>query len=126
MLQSRHSDKSVYRHCKERLDRHNQEEKEQADLRKAVRKLLEDARKLSTSVDSPEYKSRYLALKGRWEKLASHCDDEQGKQIADDLEISSLRIEKKDAAEAAEVARKEHTEDAKRTFGELISELGGH
>ena len=123
MLQSRNKDKSVYRHCKERLDQQHQVEKEQAELQKTLRKLAEDARKLSARVDFPDYKSRYLSLKGRWETLIQHCVDEQRKQISDDLEICASRIEKHAAIEATEQARREQTEEAKHTFGELINEL---
>jgi exonuclease SbcC len=123
ILQSRNKDKSVYRHCKERLDQQHQAEKEQAELQKTLRKLAEDVRKLSAGVDFPDYKSRYLSLKGRWETLIQHCVDEQRKQILDDLEICASRIEKHAAVEATEQARREQTEEAKHTFGELINEL---
>ena len=123
MLQSKNRDKSVYRHCKERLDQHHHAEREQAELRKTVRKLAEDARKLSTGAYFPDYKARHLSLKGRWEALIPHCDAEQRKQIGDDLEISATRIGKRAAVEATEQAQQEQTEVARRTFGELICEL---
>ena len=78
-LQSKHKDKAVYRHCKEILDKHHAREREEAEHQRQIQQMAEDARVLSTCVDSPEYKARFQTLEYRWSLLKEHAGAEQKK-----------------------------------------------
>lgn len=123
MHQSKHKDKSVFRYCKERVDRHNAAEREELERQQQIRQLAEDARQLSTSVDSPEFKARFMTLEHRWSSLEAYATPEQLKQIRDDLEICAGRIEKLSRAQEAEEARQAEVEAARSTFEELVHRL---
>lgn len=123
MHASKHKDKSVFRHCKEIVDRHNAAEREADERRQLTRQLAEDARALSTSVDSPEFKARFTTLEHRWSLLREHADSELLRRIDDDLEICAKRIEKLAATQEAEEARQAQIEAAQQTFSSLLSEL---
>ncbi|MBT8053130.1 MAG: DUF349 domain-containing protein [Gammaproteobacteria bacterium] len=120
---SKHKDKSVFRHCKEIVDQHNAAERKKSERQQRIQQLAEDVRQLSTSVDSPEFKARFTTLEHRWSALQEHADSEFEKQINDDLEICSKRIEKLDRAHEAEQARQDEIEASEQTFRELLSEL---
>lgn len=122
---SKHKDKSVFRYCKEVVDRHNTDERIRAEREQQIRQLAEDARGLSTSVDSPEFKARFLTLEHRWSQLREHANPESLQQIGDDLEICAKRVARLTEAHEAEEARQAQTEAAQRTFKQLITELEG-
>lgn len=121
--QSKHHDKAVFRHCKEILDKHHAAERAEAERQHQIRQLTEDARTLSTSVDSPEYKARFQTLEHRWSLLKEHATPEQRKPIDDDLEISAQRIRKLDAARQSEEEHQAHIEESQQAFRDIISEL---
>jgi hypothetical protein len=64
--QSKHKDKAVYLYCKGHLDKHHAAERAEAERGQQIRQLTEDARVLSTCVDSPEYSVRFQTLERRW------------------------------------------------------------
>jgi exonuclease SbcC len=124
-LQSRHKDKAVYRHCKEILDKHHAREREEAEQQQQIQQLSEDARALSTCVDSPEYKARVQTLEYRWSQLKEHTGAEQKQPIEDSLEICAKRVEKLTEARKAEETHHAHVEGATEAFQVILSELEG-
>jgi hypothetical protein len=122
-LQSKHKDKAVFRYCKGHLDKHHAQERAEEERRQQILQLTEDARVLSTCVDSPEYKARFQTLEHRWSLLKEHAGPEQRQRIDDDLGICADRIKKLAEAREAEETHQAHVEEARRTFEEIISEL---
>ena len=124
-LQSKHKDKAVYRHCKEILDKHHAQEREEAEQQQQIQQMSEDAKALSTCVDSPEYKARFQTLEYRWSQLKKQAGAEQKQPIEDDLEICAKRVEKLTEEREAEENHQIHVEEATGNFQEIISELEG-
>ena len=125
MLQTRHKDKAVYRHCKDLVDAHHAAEKAEAELEQQLQRIADDAAALSAAVDSPEYKARYQTLASRWKDLQDSCDTERRKTIQDDLEICRTRVEKKEAIQAAETEKQQAVDLALKSFADLVVELEG-
>jgi exonuclease SbcC len=124
-LQSKHKDKAVYRYCKELLDRHHAAERAEIEQQQQIKQLIDDARKLSTGVDSPEFKTRFQTLEHRWSLLNEHAGSKQKGQIEADLGICAERVRKLTEAQEAEIAQQAHVEKASHSFEELIQELDG-
>jgi len=122
-LQSKHKDKAVYRHCKDLLDKHHAAERVEEERRQQIQQLTEDARQLSATVDSPEYKARFQTLSHRWSLLKEHAGAGQKQQIEDDLGICAKRIEKLTEAREAEETVQAHIEEATQAYPDIISEL---
>ena len=123
--QCRHKDKSVYRHCKERLDLLHAARRTDSERSQKIMQLSEDAQCLSKAVDSPEYKSRLQVLEHRWAPLKEFALPEQQQQIEDDLAICTDRlnlIKQETCKEAEQDAR---VEDARQAFQKALAELGG-
>lgn len=123
-LQTKHKDKSVYRYCKERLDNLHAAERAETERCQQIGQLSEDARTLSTSVDSPEYKGRFQVLEGRWAPLKEHATAELRQQIGDDLKICARRIDEINQVVKAEEDHQTHIEEAKQEFLDILEELG--
>lgn len=123
--QSKHKDKAVYRYCKELLDKHHAAERAEAERQQQIAQLILDARQLSTTVDSPEYKARFQTLEYRWSLLKDHAGAGQRQQIEADLGICAKRIEALTEVRIAEETRQAHVEEATQAFRKIISELEG-
>ena len=123
--QSKHKDKSVFRHCKEILDNHHAREREESEHQQKIQQMAEDARVLSSCVDSPEYKARFQTLEYRWSQLKEHAGTEQRQPIEDDLKICAKRIEKLTEELAAEETQQVHVQEAAKAFREILAELEG-
>ena len=123
--QSKHKDKSVFRHCKEILDDHHAREREEAEHQQQIQQMAEDARVLSSCVDSPEYKARFQTLEYRWSQLKEHAGAKQRQPIEDDLKICAKRIEKLTEELEAEKTQQAHVEEATKAFREILAELEG-
>jgi hypothetical protein len=120
---SRHRDKAVFRHCREKLDEHLAVQRAAEQRRQDLEHLAEEAAALRSAVDSPDYRVRYLSLKTRWDDLADHADPEQRPLIQGDLDICARRIEEKEAEAAAEAEQEAVVDQARATFAEVLSEL---
>jgi hypothetical protein len=123
MHHAKHKDKSVFRHCKDRLDRHHAHERLQAERQERLQQLAADAAQLAVSVDSPEYKARFQTLEARWQELREYAGEEQAQQIRRDLGTCSERIGKVDREHAASEQQQALAEEAVRAFGQIIDEL---
>lgn len=122
--QTKNKDKSVYRHCKEHLDKHHAAELAEAEHQQQIQHLADDLRTLSAAADSPEFRARFLALEQRWPALKEHADAETQRRIEDDLAICSKRLEKLTAAIEAEKSQQAHILESKQTLEQIIGELG--
>ena len=111
----KHKDKSVYRHCKDLLDERHASERAEADLQARIRQLAEDAAKLASGVDSPEYTARYQTLQHRWEELREHSSKKHCAGIQDDLEICLGRIDALNLTHAAEEQQQQLSDEARNT-----------
>ena len=120
---SRHKDKSVYRLCKERMDRLHEAERTAAERTRQLNKLADDASSLGAAVDSPEYKARFQVLEHHWAQLKDHASQEQRKQIGDDLEICARRIEKTEHSAKAEESQQALVEQSRQAFLDILAEL---
>lgn len=125
MLQARHKDKSVFRYCKERVDRQHAEERAEAERQERIERLIEDAGSLSKTVDSPEYTARYQTLQHRWEQLKEHANPLQLEQIQKDMGICADRVEEKTRSIADEEQKQAQVEAARLDFPLIIAELEG-
>ena len=125
MLRARHSDKAVYQHCKEQLDKIHAAEQAEAERRKLIQQLAEDARELCTAVDSPAYKGRYQTLEQRWLSLRTQASPEQQGPIQNDLDTCAKRIEIKEKEQAADQEKQSLRQEAARAFVDIIGELEG-
>lgn len=121
--QSRHKDKAVYLYCKERLEQHNSAERERAERESKIQELLENSAQLSHSVDSPEYKGRYLSLNRHWQALIEHANPEQQEQIQKALDICAERIANLSEALAATEELQLQIAEAQQTYPALLAEL---
>ena len=119
----KHKDKSVYRHCKDLLDERHASERADADLQARITQLAEDAAKLASGVDSPEYTARYQTLQHRWKELREHGSKKQCAGIDDDLEICLGRIDALNLTQAAAEKQQELRDEARNTFREILTEL---
>ena len=120
--QSKNKDKSVYRHCKEHLDKHHAAELAEAENQQQIQHLADDLRTLSAAADSPEFRARFLALEQRWPALKEHADAETQRRIEDDLAICSKRLEKLTAAIEAEKSQQAHILESKQTLEQIFGE----
>lgn len=121
--QSRHRDKAVFQHCRQKLDEHLAAQRAAEQRRQELEHLAEEAATLRGAVDSPDYKVRYSTLKTRWDDLADFAGPEQRPLIQGDLDICARRIEEKEAEAAAEAEQEAMVEQARATFAEVLSEL---
>ena len=125
LAQSRHKDKSVYRLSKERLDILHEAARIESERRAQIAQLLEDAGKLSSAVDSPEYKARFQVLEHRWIPLKEHATAEQRQKIEGDLETCARRIDDIERLRRAETEQHVRVEEAGQTFKDVLVELQG-
>jgi hypothetical protein len=123
LAQSRHKDKSVYRLSKERLDKLHEVARIESERSEQIARLLEDVNKLSSAVDSPEYKARFQVLEHRWNPLKEHATAEQRQQIDGDLEICARRIDEIEGLRLAEAEQQNRAEKAEQTFKDVLVEL---
>jgi hypothetical protein len=121
--QSKHKDKAVYRHCKERLDKHHAMETAEAERQADIAQLSEAAGKLSQTVYSPEYKARYLSLKHKWQLLKDQATPIQQETIQSALDICDGRVQKRIDAQTADEQQQARISAAQQSFPELIAEL---
>jgi len=122
---SRHRDKSVYRHCRERLQRHQDEQRCAQERAEALAQLAEDAAALRAAVQGPEFAVRWRQLQQRWEKWGDGADAALGERILADLDVCARRVEEAAAARAAELEQREKAEQAKCEFRVLLDEMQG-
>jgi exonuclease SbcC len=125
MLQTRHKDKSVYRYCKEHLDTLNAAVRVESERRQKIGQLSEDARSLSTAVDSPEYKARFQVLEHRWAPLKEHAAPGEQQQIEGDLEICSGRMDQLGEVIQAEEDRQAQIAGATQSLLDILEKLDG-
>jgi hypothetical protein len=119
----KHKDKSVYRHCKDLLDERHASERAEAELQDRISQLAEDAAKLASGADTPEYTARYQTLQHRWEELRQHSSKKQCAGIDDNLEICLGRIDALNRIQAADQKQQELSDEARNTFREIIEKL---
>ncbi len=125
LAQSRHKDKSVYRLSKERLDKLHEAARVESERKEQIAQLMVDASKLSSAVDSPEYKARFQVLEHHWLPLKEHASAEQRQKIDGDLEICARRIDETEGLRRAEAEQLNRVEKAEQTFREVLAKLAG-
>ncbi len=123
MQLSKHKDKSVFRHCKDLVDRHHAAEREAAEKAKQLQQLVEDTGNLATAPESAEFRARYVLLRDRWNLLRAHAGPEQTQQVETDLEICANRLAAWAEAREAEQQQLQQVREAKQSFGALLAEL---
>jgi hypothetical protein len=129
MQQSRHKDKSVFRHCRERVDEHLAAQRSAEQRLLQLERLLEDVGALRVAADMPDFRPRYLGLQQRWEVLREHASAEQQARVQGDLDACARRIQElaaeQAAAQAAVEQRQAQAVVAAGTFATLLQELAG-
>jgi len=131
MQQSRHKDKSVFRHCRERLDAHLAAQRSAEERQQRLARLAEDAAALRAAIDAPESRASCLALQQRWAELREHASAEQRAAIQGHLDACAQLIEERETAaaaasaarSAAEQRRLEQAAAAANAFAALLDEL---
>jgi hypothetical protein len=123
LQQTRHRDKAVFRHCRERVDEYLAEQRTEDEQRQNLARLGEDVAQLRSAADSPDYRARFLQLQQRWSKIRQHSSPAEQERIQGDLDTCARRVEQR-ASELAEEERKlALVEEANQTFVELLAEL---
>ncbi|MFC1689329.1 DUF349 domain-containing protein [Pseudomonadota bacterium] len=123
MSQTRHKDKSVYRLCKERLERIYEAERIETEQQSNISQLSEEARKLSAALDSPEYKSRFQVLQYRWDQLKEFAEPDLSQEIENDLKRCADRIDAIEQSARTEQEQQAQTAEAQQSFGDILAEL---
>jgi len=123
MSQTRHKDKSVYRLCKERLDRIHEKERAESERQSSLSQLSEDARRLSAAADSPEYKARFQVLEYRWAELKAFASRELSEEIENNLEQCARRVAAAEQAVKADQLQQDRKTGAKQSFDDIVAEL---
>jgi len=123
MHQARHKDKAVFRHCRERVDEHLAAQRAEEEHQQKLARLATEASELRVSVDSPDYRARYLSLQHRWSEIKDHAGGEERERIQGDLDTCARRVEQREAEQAAEEQARTQAEEAARTFDVLLAEL---
>jgi hypothetical protein len=123
MQQARHKDKAVFRHCRERIDEHLAAHRAEEERQQKLAKLATEAGELRVAADSPDYRARYLSLQHRWSDLSEDAGSEERERIQGDLDTCARRVEQREAEQAVEEQARAASEEASRTFGELLTEL---
>jgi exonuclease SbcC len=123
MQLARHKDKSVFRHCRERIDQHLAAERTVEEQRQKLAQLADDAAALRAAVDSPDYRPRFLSLQQRWEGLRERAAEEERERIQGDLDTCARRVQQKAAELAAEEQEQAAAVEAGQTFEDLLGQL---
>jgi hypothetical protein len=123
MQQTKHKDKAVFRHCRERVDEHLAAQRDEEERREKLTKLAEDAAELRVAVDSPDYRARFMALQHRWSAIQDQAGPEEHARIQGDLDTCLKRVEQKMAEQAAQQKEQEMIAEAGQAFADLLAEL---
>jgi len=121
--QTRHKDKAVFRHCRERVDQHLAEQRAEEERRQKLDRLAEEVAELRVATDSPNYRARYLSLAQRWTELRDYAAMEELERIQADLDTCAKRVEQKVAEQESEQRKQELIAEAGLTFVDLLAEL---
>jgi hypothetical protein len=123
MQQTKHKDKAVFRHCRERVDEHLAAQRIEEERQQDLASLAEEVAELRQAVDSPDYRARYLSLEHRWKALRDHADLRDREQIQGDFDVCAKRVEQKAAERAMEDQERALAEAASETFAGALAEL---
>lgn len=117
--QSRHSDKSVYRIAKDKLDALHTEEKSRSDLQQRLLNLCEQMEHHARSAMNPLYKAKAESLLQQWQELALEADA----PTAERFETAHDLVQQALATLAAEQQRKQDAEAAGRELSAACDTL---
>ncbi len=123
MLDSKGSDKAVYRHCKTQLDAHHVKQQQELGTQEKIQLLIDEANKLATAADSPEYQGRYQLLEQQWSAVSNSANKSQIERFEKDMAICTKRLA--DDLEARERTEQKQTDlnTATQAFKIILDEL---
>jgi hypothetical protein len=123
MQESRHRDKAVYRHCKDRLAEHQAQKRAGEELHEKLARLAEDAAALRRAPDLPEYTARHATLQERWKSLQEQAGENERERIQGDLDTCARRVERMEAERTADERERALHVEAQQTLVDLLAEL---
>ena len=123
MKQSKNRDKAVFRHCKEKLEHHQAEQKFKEERDARIELLAKKADALPAIMDATEFKGSYLLIRQEWPALDTHADAAQRSRIEKALQFGEKQFKEANEAEASARSEVEKQQAAKQQFSDLLSEL---
>lgn len=123
MQQTQGKDKALYRYCKEQLKAHKAAQQAEVERQTRIQNLVNNAKRLSTSAETNDYRARYQLLEQQWQSVCEHASDEQLDQVNQYLALCGQRLSEKSAQLAAAEQQQTKAAAAKHAFTALIDEI---
>jgi len=125
MSQAKGHDKSVYRHCKNVVEQHQEQQQKKADQKERLNHLLQDMEQLVNEQATAGYKSRFLSLQQQWQNVAVHASSDQSERFQALVNKCETGLQDLARERAEEQQRQAERDEARQAFEAVIAELDG-